>query len=69
MRCKVRERIPLNSPVHGGVSDHERRNDVEELGFRSAEGVEDGSVESTSERALTVGRQSVGGNALGSGAA
>jgi hypothetical protein len=66
VRRKARGRIPLNCPVHGGVGGHERRNDVENLASESAEGVEDGSVESTSERALTVGRQGVGGNALGS---
>lgn len=57
--------VLLNSPVHGGVGDDERRSDVENLVSESPEGVEESSVGGTSQGALTVGRQRVGGDALG----
>lgn len=68
-RIRKGKSIPLNSPVHGGVSGNERRNDVEHLGLAATEGVEDGRMEGTGQRALTVGRQGVGRDALGGRAA
>lgn len=64
-----RKSIPLSGPVHGGVSGNERRDDIEHLGLAATEGVEDGRVEGTGQRALTVGRQGVGRDALGGRAA
>jgi len=48
------------------VGGNEGRNDVEDLVPEAAECVEDGSVRSTGEGALAVGRQRVGGHTLGS---
>lgn len=52
--------IPLISPLHDGISGNERGDDIEDLGLRSSPGVEDGVVEGTGKRALTVGREEVG---------
>ena len=59
------ESLPLDSPVHGSVGNDEGRNNVENLVAETAEGVEDGSVESTGKGTLAVRGQSVGGDALG----
>lgn len=52
-------RLPLISPVHEGIGDDKRRGNVEDLMPESAPGVEDGSVEGTGQRALSVGGQGV----------
>lgn len=61
--------VPLNSPVHGGISDQERRSHVENLVTETTEGVEDGVVEGTGKRSLAVGREGVGSDPLGRRAA
>lgn len=66
---RVGQDIPLVSPVHSSVGSDKGRNNVEDLVTEAAEGVEERSVESTGKRPLSVGRQVVGGDALGSRAA
>lgn len=61
--------LPLNSPVHGSIGNKEGGHNVEDLVAETAEAVEDGSVEGTGKGTLAVGRERVGGNALGGRAA
>ena len=61
--------ILLLSPVHNSPGKNERGNDVKGLLTGTAESVEESSVESAGKRSLTVRRQRVGGDALGSWAA
>jgi hypothetical protein len=56
--------IPLNGPLHSSIGNDEWWNNVEELVAGTSEGVEDGSVDDTSERALTVSAEGEGGNTL-----
>lgn len=61
--------LPLGGPVHSSVGKDEGRGDIEDLVAETAEDVEDGGVGSTGKGALTVRRESVGGDALGGRAA
>lgn len=51
--------VPLDSPVHDVVTGNHRRKPVEDLALGSAESVEDGIVEGTGPRVLSVGGQTV----------
>jgi hypothetical protein len=55
---------PLNCPLHREICDNHRRCPVEDLMGGPSECVEEGSVECASERALTIGAQSVRRNAF-----
>lgn len=52
--------VPLDSPLHGNVGDDHWRSEVENLVAESSPGVEDGCVERTGERALTIGTECKG---------
>ena len=54
----------LNGPLHGLVCDEQRNAPVEDLATGAAEGVEDGGVESSGKRVLTVLGEAVVNNAL-----
>jgi hypothetical protein len=54
----------LNGPLHGLVCDEHGDGPVEDLATGAAEGVEDGSVESSGKRVLTVLGEAVVDNAL-----
>lgn len=56
--------ILLVRPGHGVVAGNKRRGPVEQLSFRTAPCVEDGSVQRAGHGALAVVRQAVGGDAL-----
>ena len=65
----VRKDQPLDSPLHRIVGNNKRRSEVKDLVAESSPGVEDSSIECTSERTLSVGAESVVHNAfLGLGA-
>jgi len=61
--------IPLGGPGHGVVEGDERRRNVEDLCAEPTPGVEDGVVEGTSKRVLSVGAEGVGDDAFLLGAA
>jgi hypothetical protein len=54
----------LNGPLHGLVCDEHGDGPVEDLATGAAEGVEDGGVESSGKRVLTVLCEAVVDNAL-----
>jgi hypothetical protein len=54
----------LNGPLHGLVCDEHGDSPVKDLATGAAEGVEDGGVESSGKRILTVLGESVVDNAL-----
>jgi len=56
--------VPLLSPVHKKVSGDKRRDPVHNLSTASAPGVENGSVQSAGKRTLTVGGETICGDAL-----
>lgn len=56
--------IPLNSPLHGRISNDHGWQPEEDLVLCASEGVEDGVVCSTSKRPLTVGGEAICSNTL-----
>ena len=54
----------LNGPLHGLVCDEQGNAPVEDLATGTAEGVEDGGVECSGKRVLTVLSEAVVNNAL-----
>jgi hypothetical protein len=54
----------LNGPLHGLVCDEQGNAPVEDLAAGAAEGVEDGGVEGSGKRVLTVLGEAVVDNAL-----
>jgi len=56
--------VLLNRPVHGGVCNRKRGDDIKCLGFEAPPRVEDGGVEGAGEGALTVCGYGVGGYAF-----
>lgn len=56
--------LPLRSPLHSSISDQQRRQPIENLVSRSAEGVEDSSVCGASKRSQAVRGDGVGCDAL-----
>ena len=51
--------VPFNCPVHCQVCDQQRRNPVEELVARAAEGVEDSGGYDMGGRIQSIGGQAV----------
>jgi hypothetical protein len=58
------DNVPLNGPLHGVVTDEQGRGDKQHLRAEAAPGIEDCGVQRTSQRALCIGTQCVGGHTL-----
>jgi hypothetical protein len=60
--CGKSQGAPLDSPVHGNVCKDERGSEVKDLVAKSSPGVEDGCIERTRERTLSVGAEGIRDN-------
>lgn len=56
--------LPLNGPLHSAVCDHEGRNKIEDLVFRTTNDVPESLVDEGGHGSLSIGTKSVGNDAL-----